>query len=92
VVLENNKVICFDEKKFAEYGLINGGIYIARKNIFFGVELTNKFSFERDFLENKTSRLFIAGFLCDQYFIDIGIPEDYARAVNELPHWILYGQ
>jgi D-glycero-alpha-D-manno-heptose 1-phosphate guanylyltransferase len=44
------------------------------------------FSFEKDYLEKvvgekSTSRLF--GLVQDNYFIDIGIPEDYLRVQEE---------
>jgi len=36
------------------------------------------FSLERDFLEKMAGQIKIGGFIQDRYFIDIGIPEDYA--------------
>jgi D-glycero-alpha-D-manno-heptose 1-phosphate guanylyltransferase len=92
VELVNDRVQSFKEKAYMEYGLINGGLYIIRKNKFVGSEWPEKFSFEKEFLEKKAGRLVFAGFNCDQYFVDIGIPEDYARAEKELPHWMLYGK
>jgi D-glycero-alpha-D-manno-heptose 1-phosphate guanylyltransferase len=91
VELVRDRVKTFKEKTYMEYGLINGGLYIMRKNILAGNKWPEKFSFEKDLLEKKASRLIFAGFSCDQYFVDIGIPEDYARAEKELPHWMLYG-
>lgn len=92
IELIDDRVQSFSEKKYMEYGLINGGVYIMHKNLLAGHAWPEIFSFEKEFLENKASRLHFAGFSCDQYFIDIGIPEDYARAEKELPHWILYGK
>ena len=43
------------------------------------------FSFEREVLEPLTDYGLVAGEVQDGYFIDIGIPEDYARAQRELP-------
>ncbi len=91
VVVEEGRIIRFEEKKPTEYGHINGGIYIARKHLFKDCRLDHVFSFENDFLSKETHRLHFAGYPCDQYFIDIGIPEDYERAMQELPLWILYG-
>jgi D-glycero-alpha-D-manno-heptose 1-phosphate guanylyltransferase len=45
------------------------------------------FSFEKDYLEKKLGSRRIFGLEQDNYFIDIGIPEDYARvqtAINQL--------
>jgi D-glycero-alpha-D-manno-heptose 1-phosphate guanylyltransferase len=74
----------FKEKQFYESGLINGGVYAINKNKFFTENLPDKFSFETDYLEKfyKTRRM--SGVIQDGYFIDIGIPEDYARAQREL--------
>jgi len=79
LINENNKIIAFEEKKFYKEGYINGGIYILKKDIFKGTELEskNKFSLEKDLLENyyKVSNFY--GFPFNAFFIDIGIPEDY---------------
>ena len=91
VIVEEGRIIRFEEKKYTEFGYINGGIYIARRHLFKDARLDNRFSFETDFLEKESGRLYFAGFASDQYFIDIGIPDDYERAMQELPLWILYG-
>lgn len=74
----------FREKQFYESGLINGGIYAIHKNKFLEENLPDKFSFEKDYIEKfyKSRRMF--GVVQDEYFIDIGIPEDYERAQREL--------
>lgn len=74
----------FKEKQFYESGLINGGTYALHKRKFLDENLPDKFSFEKDYLEKfyKTRRMF--GVVQDEYFIDIGIPEDYERAQREL--------
>jgi len=78
------RIICFTEKKFTESGTINAGIYILNTGIFSGYELPNKFSLERDFFEKYLNELRIYGKVFDGYFIDIGLPEDYERAKREL--------
>lgn len=74
----------FKEKQFYESGLINGGIYAIHRNKFLEENLPDKFSLEKDYLEKfyKIRRMF--GVVQDEYFIDIGIPEDYERAQREL--------
>ena len=46
--------------------------------------LPEKFSFEKEVLEPMAAGGWLTGFVDDGYFIDIGIPEDYARAQREL--------
>ena len=79
-----NLISGFEEKAFRASGNINGGVYILNKNIEQHFPSEEKFSFEKDFMEKKFSDLKMKGFLFDDYFIDIGIPEDYNRAQHEL--------
>ncbi len=81
---ENNRITCFNEKAPCGEGLINGGIYIADKSIGNYFPDSDKFSFEKDFLEKNIGRLIFGGLASDEYFIDIGIPEDYKKAQTEL--------
>jgi D-glycero-alpha-D-manno-heptose 1-phosphate guanylyltransferase len=48
--------------------------------LFDKIETENKFSFEKDILEKHLHDLQIQGTVFDNYFIDIGIPEDYKQA------------
>ena len=77
-------ITAFHEKQFCESGFINGGIYALQKQTVLDAPLPDKFSFEKDYLEKNISggKLFAMAF--DDYFIDIGIPEDYERANHEL--------
>lgn len=81
---EDNLVKCFREKQAFQSGNINGGIYILNKNKFLDEEFPSKFSFEKDYLEKFYSQRRVYGLIQDEYFIDIGIPEDYNRAQSEL--------
>ena len=81
----SHRIISFEEKKFCEEGDISGGIYILKRELFSGMNLPKKFSFEKDVMEKYYRELFFSGFSFDDYFIDIGIPEDYMRAQEELP-------
>jgi D-glycero-alpha-D-manno-heptose 1-phosphate guanylyltransferase len=89
---ENGSIKSFKEKQFYTSGLINGGIYALNVAAFLNEDLPEKFSFEKDFLEKKVglpnegkSELF--GIIQNEYFIDIGIPEDFKRAQAELLHY-----
>lgn len=73
----------FEEKAFRIDGNINGGIYIANRNMMNHFPDSEKFSFEKEFLETKIGKVEMSGFVFDNYFIDIGIPEDYQKAQNE---------
>jgi D-glycero-alpha-D-manno-heptose 1-phosphate guanylyltransferase len=74
----------FLEKQHYECGLINGGVYAIHKHRFLEENLPEKFSFEKDYMEQYYKKRRIMGVVQDEYFIDIGIPEDYARAQSEL--------
>ncbi|AJC90218.1 nucleotidyltransferase family protein [Campylobacter subantarcticus] len=71
-------VTSFEEKVFKKQGLINGGIYLLKKDVFDEFDLEKKFSFE-EFLQSKCNALKIQTQIFDDYFIDIGIPEDYEK-------------
>jgi len=79
----------FKEKRFYETGLINGGVYTLHSGKFLKESLPEKFSFEKDYLENMSlsngNKRRMYGVVQDKYFIDIGIPEAYERAQIELP-------
>jgi D-glycero-alpha-D-manno-heptose 1-phosphate guanylyltransferase len=85
---EDNSIKSFKEKQFYGSGLINGGIYALNIAEFIKENLPEKFSFEKDYLEknirSKNQRSTLFGQVQDEYFIDIGIPEDYKKAQVEL--------
>lgn len=81
---KENIVTNFKEKQFYTEGLINGGVYILNRNKFLSGNWPEKFSFEKDFLEKEFVNRDLSGFIDDGYFIDIGIPEDFAKAQTEL--------
>ncbi len=83
VKILNNTIVSFEEKKYVEEGYINGGIYYLPKNIFDSYELPKNFSIEKDFFERYISQLKMYAFLSNDYFIDIGIPEDYIKAQKD---------
>jgi D-glycero-alpha-D-manno-heptose 1-phosphate guanylyltransferase len=74
----------FKEKQFYNEGDINAGVYVLNVESFLDLGFPEKFSFEKDYLEKHVSGGKIFGTIEDQYFIDIGIPEDYQRAQEEL--------
>lgn len=84
VVLNKNKIVKFDEKKYMDEGYINGGIYILNSEILKNYDLPKSFSFEKEILESKVNELKVMGYKCNEYFIDIGIPEDYIKSQTEI--------
>lgn len=83
VILIEDKIIGFEEKSLKEFGYINGGIYVINKNVFRNHDQIDSFSFETDFLYKHISDINSFAFISNNYFIDIGIPEDYKRAQQE---------
>ncbi len=76
---DRGRIVAFREIQFCSAGNINGGIYVLSPDIFDGVAMSRKFSFEA-FLVKQVERLNCLGIVSDVPFIDIGIPEDYRRA------------
>jgi D-glycero-alpha-D-manno-heptose 1-phosphate guanylyltransferase len=81
---EEGRIKSFHEKKLYKEGLINGGIYVINKEKFLARKLPLKFSFEQDYLERSASEGKFYGSVQSGYFIDIGIPEDFTKAQQDL--------
>ena len=81
---DDMRITGFEEKGYHDKGLINGGVYLLHKDCLNDLQMPDKFSFETDFLEVYYRKLGMYGFVKNAYFIDIGIPEDYRRAQEEL--------
>lgn len=78
------RVTGFVEKGAAGRGLINAGCYVFPGDIVRNFPGDEVFSLENDFLPDAVSRLPFHYFVCRGRFIDIGVPEDYAKAQSEL--------
>ena len=85
VDFDGDLVTGFREKEACAEGLINGGVYAIDRTSLDMALYPRKFSFERDVLVPLADYGLVAGQVQGGYFIDIGIPEDYARAQRELP-------
>ncbi|MFL1780511.1 Nucleotidyltransferase family protein [Candidatus Hepatincolaceae symbiont of Richtersius coronifer] len=79
---EKGEVIDFLNTKDGKKGLINCGIYLLNKSVFKDFTLPNKFSFEIDFLQKYIKDINLLAYKVDNYFIDIGVPEDYQSFCN----------
>lgn len=84
-ISDQGRIIGFEEKKYVRQGYINGGMYMLPKNLLTDIA-EKKFSFETDYLEKYVILHKMQAFYSDSYFIDIGIPEDYAKAQKDFDH------
>ena len=78
---EDGRIVSFKEKQPCAAGLINGGVYLLGRDAL--DTMPDKFSLEKDFFEPLAKEGALAGFRCEGYFIDIGIPADYGRAQED---------
>lgn len=85
VMTDGMLIEAFREKGEPGPGLINAGVYLIHPGLFNAFDLPASFSFEKDFLQPHLLTLKPQAYIAYDYFIDIGIPEDYARAAVELP-------
>ena len=74
-------VISFQEKTACREGLINAGIYDLKREIL--QDYSEKFSMEQECFSRLVEKQKINSMICEGYFVDIGIPEDYARIQKE---------
>ena len=75
------RITAFREKRPCAEGLINGGVYLLQRDAL--AEMPERFSLEKDYFEPQAESADLAGFRSEGYFIDIGIPADYARAQRD---------
>ena len=75
------RITAFREKRPCAEGLINGGVYLLQRDAL--AEMPERFSLEKDYFEPQAESAGLAGFRSEGYFIDIGIPADYARAQRD---------
>lgn len=80
VIIKNDMIMEFKEKKKTVSGKINGGTYLINKSILDRIEYES-FSFEKLVLESGMVDLYV--FESDGYFIDIGVPDDYYKAQED---------
>jgi D-glycero-alpha-D-manno-heptose 1-phosphate guanylyltransferase len=66
-------------------GLVNGGMYLMKRRLIDRRPWPDKFSLENDVFAVTCKTHKFIGVEYKDYFIDIGIPEDFARAQKEIP-------
>jgi D-glycero-alpha-D-manno-heptose 1-phosphate guanylyltransferase len=80
VVLDDDRVIGFIEKGRSGSGYINAGVYLLDRAMVGQWRVGGRFSFEADVVTPMVAEGGVWGYTATSDFIDIGIPEDYARA------------
>lgn len=80
------RVTGFTAKGVSGPGLINGGCYVFGKQEFLEIPLGQPFSIEADYFPAQIPIRTFNCFVTEGLFIDIGIPEDLARAQVMLAH------
>lgn len=83
---EGNLVKAFQEKGLGGPGLINAGCYVLPRTALDAFPFGQSFSLEVDYLAPTVLLQPVEFHVTHGRFIDIGIPEDYARAQSELAH------
>jgi len=84
VETDGDIITCFREKESSSgAGVINGGIYAIQREWLLSQELPKKFSFEKEVLQPLAPERILRGMVFRDYFIDIGVPDDYFRAQRE---------
>ena len=78
--LQEDHVRGFSEKGNVGPGFINAGAYLLSEAVLDRIPRGEPFSFEQQLLVPEVSAIRPAAFATDGLFIDIGVPEDFARA------------
>lgn len=83
--LEDGRLVSFNEKTSeAVPGTINGGVYLMKRQLLDEIP-EGKVSLENDMIPRWLSKgRRLGGMVNDGYFIDIGIPEDYYRFIEDV--------
>lgn len=84
---EHGQIIAFSEKGKTGSGFINAGVYDLPINILQHFPAEGAFSLE-NFLMGPNRPNSMIAVPAGPFFIDIGLPEDYARAQKDVPCWL----
>ncbi len=86
VLVEGNRIVGMVEKGGTGPGLVNAGLYLLRTDLPARHPLPAPFSLETEVLA-RPAGLDVRAVETDAPFLDIGTPEDYARAQTLIPAW-----
>ena len=84
LAVREGRVVGLMEKGSAGPGIINAGCYVLSRRQLSQVSCKPPFSIEKDYLAPHLPKAPFDLFVYDGVFIDIGIPEDFARAQDLL--------
>jgi len=85
VRLSGDRIVAFAERPAGGGpGLVSGGIYALRRAVV--DRLGPQSSLEAELFPALAAEGHLRGVVFDRYFVDIGMPEDLARARREIPH------
>jgi hypothetical protein len=86
VMVEGDRVLGMAEKGPGGEGLVNAGLYLARRDLAARRPMPGPFSLEAEILA-LPGALDIRAHVTEAPFIDIGTPEDFHRAQALIPAW-----
>jgi histidinol-phosphate phosphatase family protein len=85
VTLEDGLIKAFIEKESGSVGsgMISGGAYLLSRDILAGI--AGPCSIERDVFPGLADASLLEGQVFEGYFLDMGLPETYSQAIDEIP-------
>jgi len=87
---EAGRVIAFREKpRHPAPGLVNAGIYVCEPSIFDYIPQKRPVSFEENVFPDLADKGKLYAYIYEDYWVDIGAPEDYERACRDFFRGIL---
>lgn len=87
--LQTRKLLSFSEKGLHGHGHINAGIYSIHTDYLKNIARPHGFySFEQDILLPELNHADMQVYPSRGFFIDVGIPADYARAQELIPNFV----
>ncbi len=84
VRLDGDRVLSFSAPTEGQHGPINAGVYILSREVV-SARPAARSSIEQDWFPELASSGRLLGSVFKGYFVDMGVPEDLARARRELP-------
>lgn len=84
ISLEGSRIASFAERGQGRPAFINGGVYVLKRSILDYISALPS-SIEKDIFPSVARDGRLYGKVYDSFFIDIGVPEDLARAQHAVP-------
>jgi len=84
VILQNDGIIEFTEKKKSKEGIISRGIYLFEPKIFDEIGVGRKISLEEEIFPKLAKENRLHGYFSEDYFMDIGMSETYIQFKKDI--------